>query len=234
MLASVNPPISQNIFLQKNLPYDPQKSFAPIAIVATTPLFMAVHPSLPVNTVAELVAYAKKNPGKLVFGSAGIGTGQHIVGELINKKAGIDMVHLPYRGTGPMMADLLSGQFQIGFSTPTGVLPLHETGKVKIIAVAEKKRYHAMPDMPTIIETIPGIEFESWYGLFAPAGTPKAIIDKLNAAVAIATKDPQVIAKFKQQAVDPVGSTPQALADLVASDLARWKVDLPLVGLEPQ
>ncbi len=234
LLASVNPPISQNIFLQKNLPYDPQKSFAPISIIATTPLFMVVHPSLPVNNLAGLVAYGKKNPGKLVYGSAGIGTGQHIMGELINKKAGLDMVHLPYRGTGPMMADLLSGQFQIGFSTPTGVLPLHESGKLKIIAVAEKKRYPAMPDMPTIIETLPGIDFESWYALFAPAGTPQPIIDKLHAAAVIATKDPRVIAKFRETAVDTVGSTPQELADLVTADLARYKVDLPLIGLEPQ
>ncbi len=234
LLASVNPPISQNIFLQKNLPYDPQKSFAPISIIATTPLFMVVHPSLPVKTVAELVAYAKKNPGKLFFGSAGIGTGQHIVGELINKRAGVEMVHLPYRGTGPMMADLLSGQFQLGFSTPAGVLALAEAGKVNLIAVAEKKRYHAMPNMPTIAETIPGIDFESWYALFAPAGTPKAIIDKLHAASVIATKDPKVIAKFKETAVDVVGSTPQEVADLITSDLAKYKVDLPLIGLEPQ
>ena len=195
---------------------------------------MAVHPSLPVKSVAELVAWAKKNPGKLVYGSAGIGTGQHIVGELINKKAGIDMVHLPYRGTGPMMADLLSGQFQVGFSTPTGVLPLHEAGKVRVIAVAELKRHPAAPDMPTIIETIPGISFESWYALFAPAGTPQAIIDKLHAAAVIATRDPRVRAKFKETAVDPIGSTPQELAAIVAADLAKWKADLPLIGLEPQ
>lgn len=234
LLAGLTPTHSINMFMQKNFPYDPVKSFEPVILAASTALFMAVHPSLDVKTVADLIEHARKNPGKIVFGSAGVGTGQHLMGELIRYKAKVDIVHLPYRGTGPLMADLLSGQFLLGFSTPTGVLPHAEAGKLRIIAVAEPRRLSYMPNVPTIAETVPGAEFFSWYGLFAPAGTPRDIIMKLNAAANKELKSPRVLAKFKEQAVDAIGGAPEDFAEMLRKDIEKWRADLPALGIEPQ
>ena len=234
LLAGLTPTHSINMFMQKNFPYDPIKSFEPVVLTASTAVFMVVHPSLEVKTVAELVEHARKNPGKLVFGSAGLGTGQHLMGEQIRVKGKVDIVHLPYRGTGPLMTDLLTGQFLLGFATPTAVLPHVEAGKLRIIAVAEQKRLSSMPDVPTISETIPGAEFFSWYGLFAPAGTPRDIVLKLNAAANKELKSPRVLAKFKEQAIDAIGGTPEEFAAMLKKDIEKWRVDLPAMGIEPQ
>ncbi len=234
ILSGLTPTHSINPFMQKNFPYDPIKSFEPVVLAASTALFMVVHPSLDVKTVSDLVDHARKNPGKIVFGSAGLGTGQHLMGELIRYKAKVDIVHLPYRGTGPLMTDLLSGQFLLGFATPTAVLPHVEAGKLRIIAVAEPKRLASMPNVPTIAETVPGAEFFSWYGLFAPAGTPREIIMKLNAAANKELERPRVIAKLKEQAVDTIGGTPEDFAAVLKKDIEKWRVDLPAMGIEPQ
>lgn len=234
ILSGLTPTHSINPFMQKNFPYDPVKSFEPIILAASTALFMVVHPSLDVKTVGDLVDHARKNPGKIVFGSAGLGTGQHLMGELIRYKAKVDIVHLPYRGTGPLMTDLLSGQFLLGFATPTAVLPHIEAGKLRVIGVAEPKRLSYMPDLPTIAETVPGAEFFSWYGLFAPAGTPRDIIMKLNEAANKELKSPRVVAKLKEQAVDPIGGTPEQFAEMLRKDIEKWRADLPAMGIEPQ
>ena len=234
LLFGLNPPISMNMYLQKNFPYDPLTAFEPVSLVASTLLLLVVHPSLPAKSVRELVDYAKANPSKLSYGSAGIGTGHHILGELLKKRAGIEMVHVPYRGTGPMIQDLVSGQFMVGFSTPTAVVPLAEVGRLRLLGLAEKKRYADMPDLPTIDETVPGMDFFTFYAIFAPAGTPRPIVDKLNAAIVKELKDPRVVAKLKEQAIIPMSTTPEGLTEVVKADLAKWKVDLPLIGLEPQ
>ncbi len=234
LLGGLTPTHSINPFLQKNFPYDPIKSFQPVILAASTPLFLVVHPSLQVKTVRDIIEHARKNPGKLVFGSAGIGTGQHLMGAMINKNAKVDMVHIPYRGTGPLMNDLLTGQFLVGFATPTAVLPHVQAGKLRLIAVAETKRLASMPDLPTIDETVPGADFFSWYGLFAPAGTPRAIIDKLNAAANKELEKPRIIAKLKEQAVDTIGGTPEQFAEVLKKDIAKWRKELPAMGLEPQ
>jgi tripartite-type tricarboxylate transporter receptor subunit TctC len=234
LLSGLTPTHSINPFMQKNFPYDPLKSFEPVVLAASTALFMVVHPSLDVKTVSDLVDHARKNPGKIVFGSAGLGTGQHLMGELIRYKAKVDIVHLPYRGTGPLMTDLLSGQFLLGFATPTAVLPHVEAGKLRILAVAEPKRLDYMPNVPTIAETVPGAEFFSWYGLFAPAGTPRDLVMKINAAANKELQNPRVIAKLKEQAVDVIGGTPEDFAAVLKKDIEKWRVDLPAMGIEPQ
>jgi len=232
LLAGLTPTHSINPFLQKSFPYDPIKSFEPVVLAASTALFMVVHPSLPVKTTAELIAHARANPGKIVFGSAGVGTGQHLMGELIKRRANIDIVHLPYRGTGPLMTDLLSGQFMLGFATPTAVLPHIEAGKLRIIAVAEPKRLSYMPNVPTISETVPDAEFFSWFGLFAPAGTPPDIIARINAAANKELQSPRVIAKLREQAVDPIGGTPEQFREMLRKDIEKWRFELPKMGLE--
>lgn len=234
ILSTVAPTHSMNMFMQKNFPYDPVNSFTPIVLLASTPMFLTVHPSLPVKTLQDLVAHARANPGKLVFGSAGPGTGQHIMGELIKKKANVEMVHLPYRGTGPMMADLLSGQFLVGFATPTAVLAPAEAGLLRIIAVTDTKRVSYMPAVPAMNETMPGMEFISWMGMFAPPGTPRAIVDKINAAANKELSSPRVIAKLREQGVDPIGGTPEDLLAYMKKDIERWRIDIPLAGIEPQ
>jgi tripartite-type tricarboxylate transporter receptor subunit TctC len=234
ILSTVAPTHSMNMFMQKNFPYDPVTSFTPIILLASTPMFLTVHPSLPVKTLEELIAHARANPGKLVFGSAGPGTGQHIMGELIKKKANVDMVHLPYRGTGPMMADLLSGQFPVGFATPTAVLAPAEAGRLRIIAVTDTKRLSYMPNVPTMNETMQGMEFISWMGMFAPPGTPRAIVDKINAAANKELNSPRVITRLREQGVDPIGGTPEDLLAYMKKDIERWRIDIPLAGIEPQ
>jgi tripartite-type tricarboxylate transporter receptor subunit TctC len=234
ILSTVAPTHSMNMFMQKNFPYDPVKSFTPIVLLASTPMFLTVHPSLPVKTLPELIEHARSNPGKLVFGSAGPGTGQHIMGELIKKKANVDMVHLPYRGTGPMMADLLGGQFPVGFATPTAVLAPAEAGRLRIIAVTDTKRLSYMPNVPTMNETMQGMEFISWLAMFAPPGTPRAIVDKINAAANKELKTPRVIAKLREQGVDPIGGTPEDLLAYMQKDIERWRIDIPLAGIDPQ
>jgi tripartite-type tricarboxylate transporter receptor subunit TctC len=193
-----------------------------------------VHPSLPVNNVAELIDYARKNPGKLAYGTAGVGSGHHIAGELMKKKAGIDMVHVPYRGGGPAIQDLIAGTIPVAFATAPAALPQAAAGTVRILASARTARDPDLPDIPIIAETIPGVGSISWFGLFAPAGTPSAIIDKLNRAmIAVATR-PDMADKFKPLGLKPWTSTPKELDDFVKSEIEYWGKVIPTLGLEPE
>lgn len=234
LLSTVNPPITMNLYLQKNFPYNPKTAFAPVTLAASAPLFLVVSTSLPVKSVAELVEYAKRYPRALSYGSAGVGTGHHIVGEWIKKEAGIDMVHVPYRGSGPIIQDLISKQIQVGFGTLPSIIPALDLGAVRILAVAEGKRYSELPDVPTIAETLPRITFDAWYGLLAPAGTSRAIVDRLNKAMVTALKNPASIAKFKTQGVVLVGSTPEELAKRIDSEIDQWSKVVPSIGLKPE
>ena len=157
LLLSVNSALTTNRYLQKNFPFDPKTAFAPITLTSDVALVLSVHPSLPVHDVTELIDYAKRNPGKLAYGSAGIGSSHHICGELIKQKAGIDMVHVPYRGGAPLMQDLLAGNVKVAFNTLPTALPQAQAGAIRVIAVAEKTRLPEFPDTPTIDETIPGV-----------------------------------------------------------------------------
>jgi tripartite-type tricarboxylate transporter receptor subunit TctC len=234
LLLSVNASLTMNMYLQKNFPFDPRTAFAPISLLSDVVLVLVVNAALPVKSVAELIAYAKQNPGKLSYGSSGVGSGHHICGELLKQKTGIDMVHVPYRGGAPTIQDLVAGNIQIAFGTLPSVLPHVATGAIRMIAAAERNRLPDYPDLPTINETIPGVFNIGWNGLLAPAGTPPAIVDKLNAVTATALKRPDVIAKMKLQGLNAMSDTPAEFAKLIKDEVAYWGEIIPAIGVKPE
>src|SRR5262245_46785848 len=234
LLLSVNSSLITNKFLQKNFPFDPKTAFAPITLTSDVALVLAVHPSLPVHNVRELIDYAKKNPAKLAYGSAGIGSSHHICGELLKQTIGIDMVHVPYRGGAPLMQDLLAGNLKVAFSTLPVALPQAQAGTIRIIAAAEKTRLPELPDTPTIDETVPGVINVGWNGLLAPAGTPAPIVNKLNALTVTVLKMPDIIAKMKLQGLHAMSSTPAEFATLIASEVDHWAKVIPSIGIQPE
>ena len=234
LLLSVNSALTTNKYLQRNFPFDPKTAFSPITLTSDVALVLAVHPSLPVHDVTELIAYAKANPGKLAYGSAGVGSSHQICGELMKQKTGIDMVHVPYRGGAPLMQDLLAGNIKVSFSTLPAALPQAQAGRIRIIAAAEKTRLPELPDTPTIDETIPGVVNVGWNGLLAPAGTPAPIVDKLNALTLTALRMPDVLAKMKLQGLHPLSSTPAEMGDLIAREVDHWAKVIPSIGIQPE
>lgn len=218
LLWTVNPPISTNKHLF-DLPYDPQADFAPISNAASTVLALAVHPSLPVTNMQELLDYARAHPGELKYGTAGLGSAHHITGEMIKRATGIDIVHVPYQGGGPAVADVVGGHIQMGFGSLPAMYPHMSNNALRIIAIAEAERFPGLPDIPTIAETVPGVTVSTWIGLLAPAGTPRPIIDKLNAALLLALKDPGVVKLYEVNGLMVRGSTPEELETIIATEL---------------
>ncbi len=212
--------MTSNIYLYKNAAFDPVKDFSPITNAGANIICLAINSQLPVSSVAELIAYARANPAKLSFGSSGTASPHHLAGELLRQMAGIDILHVPYKGGGAAANDLLGGHIGMAFLSMSAAVPLLSTGKIKILAVVEKTRYAAMPDIPTIGETVPGFEMSSWLGFFAPAGTPPEIITRLNAAIVRILVDPIIKEKFAAVGFAIIGSTPAELADTVKTGLA--------------
>jgi tripartite-type tricarboxylate transporter receptor subunit TctC len=210
--------MTSNVFLYKNTPFDPVKDFAPITNAGANIICLAVHVDLPVNSVAELIAYAKANPGKLQYGSSGIGSPHHLAGELLRQKTGIEIVHVPYRGGGATINDLLGGHIKVAFLSLSTAVPHLGSGKIRIVAVVEKSRYAAMPDVPTIGETVPGFEMSSWLGFFAPAGTP--LVTRLNEAMVKVLTTDAVKEKLAALGLVVAPSTPAELAATVREGLA--------------
>jgi tripartite-type tricarboxylate transporter receptor subunit TctC len=211
-----------NATLYRKLPFDPVKDFAPVSMVATTPNMLIVHPSVQANTVAELIAFAKANPGKVTFASAGSGTAMHLAGEMFKSMAGIDIVHVPYKGTPPALNDLIGGVVNIMFDTGV-TLPHVKAGKLKAIAVTSTKRATLTPELPTMAESgLPGFDVVSWYAIFAPAGTPPAIIEILNRDINDSLRDADVRERMTRIGLDPVGTTPAALEQHVKTEIAKW------------
>jgi tripartite-type tricarboxylate transporter receptor subunit TctC len=210
--------MTSNVFLYKNTPFDPVKDFAPITNAGANIICLTVHVDLPVNSVAELIAYAKANPGKLQYGSSGIGSPHHLAGELLRQKTGIDIVHVPYRGGGATINDLLGGHIKVAFLSLSSAVPHLGSGKIRIVAVVEKSRYAAMPDIPTIGETVPGFEMSSWLGFFAPAGTP--LVTRLNEAMVKVLTTDAVKEKLAALGLVVAPSTPAELAATVREGLA--------------
>lgn len=229
-----NPPLTMNMYLQKDFPYDPLTALAPLSLVADSILILVVKASLPVHSVAELIEYAKQRPGKLSYGSAGVGTGHHIAGELLKQHAGINMVHVPYRGTAPLIQDLVGGAIDVGFGTPTAVDPFVATGAIRILALAEARRSPAYPGVPTISETVPGVVTNTWVGLLAATGTPKPIVDRLNQAAVSTLRNAETVAKLKVQGWTAVGSTPGELENVMKEELLRWGKIIPSIGIKPE
>jgi tripartite-type tricarboxylate transporter receptor subunit TctC len=210
-----------NSSLFPKLPFDPVKDFAPIVPLVESPLFLVVSPSLPVNSLPELIAYGKAHPGKLSFGSVGNGSAHHLAGELLKLRAGLDMVHVPYRGSAPALQDLMGGQIQLAFDATA--LPLVRDGKLRALAVASTKRWPSAREIPAISELgFPDFEVGGWFGLFAPAGTSRPIIDRINGETNRILDMPQVQKRLREIGLEPLGGTPEQLAKHVAAELAKW------------
>ena len=211
-----------NVTLYSKLPYDPVRDFAPITMLATLPNMLIVHPSLGVGSVQELVALLKANPNKYSFGSAGNGTSQHISGEMFQSMTGTKMQHIPYKGSGPMIPDLLAGTIGMSFENITTAFPPVQSGRLKALAVTTAKRSSVAPDVPTMAESgLTGYDITSWQALFAPAGTPKEIIGRLNAEVAKILRQPDVVKRLKELGLEPGGMPSEELAALIKSDIPR-------------
>jgi tripartite-type tricarboxylate transporter receptor subunit TctC len=224
LLLGQSGPISINPGIYTKLSYDPEKDFIPISMTTAYPYVLVVNPSLGVKTVAELVALAKRKPGELNYGTAGVGVSNHLCTELFDNKAGIKMTHVPYRGTSLAVADLISGQVQVVFADPVSALSQVKAGALIALAVTSKERSPVAPEVPTIAESgYPGFDAVAWHGIMAPAGTPKPIIDRLNAAIVDALKEPQTAKLIEAQAMQIVGSSPQAFADFIKQDIVLWK-----------
>jgi tripartite-type tricarboxylate transporter receptor subunit TctC len=211
-----------NATLYSKLSYDPVTSFAPITLYATQPNILLVHPSVPANTMAEFIRLAKASPNKYSFGSAGNGTSQHISGELFKTMAGISMQHVPYKGSGPMMTDLLGGNLLVAVDNIATAIPHMKAGKLRGLAVTTAARSSAAPDVPTMAESgLAGYELSSWQAVFAPAGTPQPIVDRLYTEIAKILKMPDIQKRFGELGLDASGMPPQELAALVKSDVPR-------------
>ena len=211
-----------NVTLYPKLPYDPIKDFTPITMLATLPNMLVVHPSVGVNSVAELIALLKANPNKYSFGSAGNGTSQHMSGELFKTMTGVSMQHIPYKGSGPMMTDLLGGTISMSFENMTTAYPPTRTGKLKALAVTTAKRSFVAPEVPTLGETgIPGFDISSWQAMFAPAGLPKEIHARVYAETVKALKSPDVAKRLQELGLDAGGMPPDDLAALIREEIPR-------------
>ncbi|HXX85880.1 MAG TPA: tripartite tricarboxylate transporter substrate binding protein [Casimicrobiaceae bacterium] len=212
-----------NVSLYGKLPYDPIKDFAPITLVAVTPNVLVVNPSLPVNSVAQLIAYAKANPDKLSFGSGSNGSAGHLAGELFKREAGVDMLHVPYKGGAPALQALLAGDTQLMFDNLANSTPQLKAGKLKALAVTTAKRSALAPELPTLAETgLPGFDIYTWWGFLAPAGTPKEIVAKWNAEVTRILSTPEMRAFFAQQGAEPSPTTPEQFSALIRSEIPKY------------
>lgn len=212
-----------NPSLYRKLAYDPIKDFTPITLIATTSQVLAVHPSLPVKTVKELIAYARKRPGQVNYSSAGNGSQPHLTAELFKTRTGIDIVHVPYKGAPPAMNDLLAGHVALSFATSPSAVPHVKSGKLRALAVSTIRRVSALPDVPTIDESgVPGFEASGANGLVGPAGMPAAVVDKLNAAVVRIVKEPAMSRFLSEQGADPYTTTSAEYAAYIKSEVAKW------------
>lgn len=221
-----------NPLILASKPYDPQTDFAPVSLLAIVPNVLVVNPALPVTTVGELLALLKAEPGKHEYASSGVGTPLHLSGELFKSMAGVDMVHVPYKGSGPALTDLLGNQVSIMFDNLPSSSGHIASGSLRALAVTTATRAPSLPDVPTVAETLPGYETYTWNALFAPAGTPEDAVARLNAAAVKALADPAVLAKLAEFSASPVGSTPAELAVHVAAEMAKWGPIVAAAGVK--
>ena len=213
--------INQSIY--PRLPFDPIKDFAPVTLVATVPNVLVVNPEVPVHSVAELIALAKEKPGELNFASSGNGSSIHLSGELFKSMTGVDMVHVPYKGSGPAVVDLLGGQVEMMFDNLPSSAPHIKAGTLRPLGVTSKERSPTLPDVPTIAEAgVPGYEALSWFGVLVPAGTPDAVVTRLQQEIAKILADPAMRERFAELGAVPVGDTPAEFAAFIGTETAKW------------
>ncbi|HKA71325.1 MAG TPA: tripartite tricarboxylate transporter substrate binding protein [Xanthobacteraceae bacterium] len=227
--------LALNSVLYKKVSYDPVRDFAPITIAATTANVLIVNPGLPVKSLSDLIALAKRQPGELTYGTPGIGTSPHMSMELFKSMAGIDLRHIPYRGTAPAVTDVITGQIAATFANALTAKPQVDAAKVRALAVSGPKRIAALPDIPPVAEAgVPGYAAVQWYALLAPAGTPAEIIPRLHAEATQALKTAEMQEKLAADGAEPVGSTPDELAALIRNELDKWNKVARAANIEPQ
>ncbi|MSQ72804.1 MAG: tripartite tricarboxylate transporter substrate binding protein [Betaproteobacteria bacterium] len=220
---------------RKNLPYDPVRDFAPVSLVFNLPLYLVVNTELPVANVRELIAYGKANPGKLTFASIGAGSTVHLAGEMFKKMAGIEMVHVPYKGSAPALTDIIAGRVSLMFDGGTSALPFVKAGKLRVLGTTDSRRSEQLPEIPTIAESgLPGYEAVSWFGIAAPAGTPKPVLERLAADTAAIVAKPDFKAKFAGAGMEMISTTPEAMAEIIRSGIPRWTRVMRDAGIQAE
>ncbi len=212
-----------NAAIYSKLPYDVLKDFVPVALLCTAPNVMVVGPATKVKTVADFVVYAKGQAGKINYASGGVGSSSHLSGELLKSMAGVEMTHVPYKGAAPAVAAVMADEVNVMIGNLPPLLPQIRAGKVQALAVTTTKRHASLPEVPTLSDSLPGFETVAWFGVLAPAGTPKAVVDRINALVNQALEQPDVKARFATLGCDPAPSTPEAFSARVTGDVTRWK-----------
>jgi len=234
LMVGTDATMASNVHLYKHVGFDPVKDFAPVAYAGANIICLAVNAELPIRTVAELIAYAKRNPGKLSYGSSGVGSPHHLAGELLHQLTGIDIVHVPYKGGGAAVNDLLGGHIGMAFLSLSAAVPHVDGGRLRIIAVVEQTRYAAMPEIPTIGETVPGFEMSSWVGVFAPAATPAEIVAKLNGGIAKVLTIPDIKARLGTLGLVVVAGKPEELAAVVDNGIKVRGELIRAAGIQPE
>lgn len=222
--------LATNQSLYSKLSWDAQRDFAPISMVTASPLILCVHPTLPAKSTKELIALAKKRPGELNFPSAGNGTSMHLSGELFNMMAGIKTQHVPYKGSGPGVIDLVSGQLQFMLNPMPEPVPFIKSGKLRALATSTPKRIAALPDLPPVAEAVPGYETITWQGFLVPAGTPKEIVDRLHAEFIKALKDPEFAARMRGMGLEIYGTTPAEFSQFIRDENVKWTKVIKATG----
>jgi len=224
-----------SIFLSKNLPYDPVRDFTPITAAVEPVTVMIVNPSVPANSVKELIAYAKAHPGKLDYSSPGIGAVFHMSGELFKLGAGVDIVHVPYKGASPALAGVVAGEVSIGFNALASVLPHMRSGKVKVLAVLEANRYPGLPQVPSIGEFVPGFEKPaSWFGLFGPAALPAPVLARLHEEIVKSLKERDVSSKIDELAMSVIANTPEQFSAMIRTGIEQYGRLIRAAGIQPE
>ena len=224
-----------NPVMYKNVKYDAVKDFSPITLVAGLPNIFIVAPEQPIKSIADLIALAKRKPGEVTYASAGIGTSPHMGSELLKSLAGIEMQHVPFRGTAPGVTEVMAGRVTVGLANLLTAKPLIEGGKLRALAVTGRTRAQTLPDVPTVEEAgVPGYDAMQWYGLLAPAGTPPAIVERIQAEVAAALKTPEVRERLSADGAEPVGNTPAEFAAVIREELDKWAKVAKAAGIKPE
>jgi len=235
MLLAYIGPVAVSPSLNRQLPYDPVKDFDPVCLMATIPLVMVVHPSLPAKSVKQVIALAKAKPGEMTYGSAGNGSAQQLAGELFKLLTHTRIIDVPYKGGAPATTDLIGGQINLLFTGALGVFPHVQAGRLRALAVTSTKRLTSAPHLPTVAEAgVPGFEVVSWNGVLVPAGTPKAVVSRLNADIVKALKLPDVAERLNSQGLEIVASTPEEFGRFIAAEIAKWSKVVHAAGIRAQ
>ena len=235
LLYATSSTVATSLYMSKSLPFDPIKDFSAINLMASSITAFVAHPSVPANSIRELIDYARKNPGKLTYASAGIGSMQHLTGEAFKRTTGIDMLHVPYKGAAPATSAVVAGQVDIYFPGISPVKPLLSGSKLKILGMLELQRYAGLPAIPTVAETVPGFtKAPSWFAMFGPAALPQAIVARLNIEINKALRQPDLLARFDESGIAAIGGTPEELASTLKSDIDKSGLLIKSLGIVPE